>query len=186
MGNKHRVSCSLISLLIDEMWPHRASSHPSLLQTYTCTFIYFCSVLSPLQLAMARGAHPHPRCVLLGSPVQDFPLLHALISVLSSGNSQLAWLWINGFTQKGCGDTEDRPKGVCFPEPHVSPPPSTFWIGYHSTTTQEALSQGPWLSREFRAVWFIQREWGAPCRSIGGLFLMYVLSQWLCDNGSRS
>lgn len=107
---------------MDELRPHHASFHPSILQTYTCTFIYFCSALLRFQFAMARGAHPHPRCVLLGRPAQNFPLLRALISVLSSGNSQLAWLWINGFTQKGCGDTGDRPKGVCFPEPHVSPP----------------------------------------------------------------
>lgn len=57
----------LISLLINELPPHPASFHPSIFQTDAYILIYFCSILSLFQFMMARGAHPHPRCVFLGT-----------------------------------------------------------------------------------------------------------------------
>lgn len=106
-----------------------------------CThrLIYFCFILSLFQFAMARGAHPHPRCVFLGRPEQNFPLHQALISVLCSGNSQLArleQLALHGGLWWHWGQT----KGVHFPEPHVS------HIKHRSERDPHAMTRGPTLS----------------------------------------
>lgn len=86
-GGTHALVLCLISFLINELPP---PFHPSILQTCTYILVYFCTILSLFQFTMARGAHPHPRCVFLGRLEEKFPLHHALISASCSGNSQLA------------------------------------------------------------------------------------------------
>lgn len=144
--NTERLCC-LFSLLMDELWPCPASFHPSLICKHThALFIYFCFNLSLFQFAMARGAHPHPCCVLLGSPEQNFPFpsscSHRPCSVLRefpiSPDSDKRLYTEGLLVTLG---TSQKQKGVWFPDPNASPP--TLWFGYRSTACQGTLSQGP-------------------------------------------
>ena len=77
----------------------------------------------------------------------------------------------NRLHTEGCRETEDKPRGCTSQSPLPHPNPLAQ-ISFHSRSGDSF--SGPRLSREFREVWFIQRECGAPIVARGSL-LMYVL-----------